>query len=347
MLDYILSDTHMYNALIYYEILDEGTISTTSDHLPIIAVFRVQNTQHYLIESAASKTPAWHKISKELIQKYETEIGKQLETKMGNDIPETVSKVNQFYATFVECITACANTVVPKSKFNPHSKPFWTKEVKQAHAQEREMRSIWVSEGRPRGMHHPSFCKYKRAKRQFRKCQSLAFEQYIKNTYTDIDNAAGCDVRLFWKLISKQKPRQNRIYPEIIYDGKTANSPDSVAEVFASYFEDIYTPQNNKSYKEENLLNINAQYKDIKMCKTQDMRLEHEITESEVADAVSTLKLRKAPGIDGIQAEHLKYGGRTAILYLCKLFNGIIKIGIIPREWKKRYCYTLIKGMVR
>ena len=65
------------------------------------------------------------------------------------------------------------------------------------------------------------------------------------------------------------------------------------------------------------------------------MRLEHEFTESEVADAVSTFKLRKAPGIDGIQAEHLKYGGRTAILYLWKLFNGIIKIGIIPREWKK------------
>ena len=38
----------------------------------------------------------------------------------------------------------------------------------------------------------------------------------------------------------------------------------------------------------------------------QDMRIEHEFTESEVADAVSTLKLRKAPGIDGIQAEHLK-----------------------------------------
>ena len=101
----------------------------------------------------------------------------------------------------------------------------------------------------------------------------------------------------------------------------------------------IYTPQNNKFYKEENLLNISAQYnKNIKMCKTQDMRLEHEFTESEVEDSVSTLKLRKAPGIDGIQAEHLKYGGRTAILYLCKLFNGINSKGM-----EKRYCYTLIQ----
>ena len=80
------------------------------------------------------------------------------------------------------------------------------------------------------------------------------------------------------------------------------------------------------------------------MCKAQDMRIEHEFTESEVADALSTLKLRKAPGIDGIQAEHLKYGGRTAILYLCKLFNGIIKIGIIPREWKKGIVIPLYKG---
>ena len=53
---------------------------------------------------------------------------------MGNDIPETVSEVYQFYATFVECITECANTVLTKSKFNPHSKPFWINEVKQTHA---------------------------------------------------------------------------------------------------------------------------------------------------------------------------------------------------------------------
>ena len=66
------------------------------------------------------------------------------------------------------------------------------------------------------------------------------------------------------------------------------------------------------------------------------------------SDEVSTLKFRKAPGIDGIQAEHLKYGGRTAILYLCKLFNGIFKIGIIPKEWKKKVLlYPYTKGIVR
>uniref|UniRef100_K1QF76 Uncharacterized protein n=1 Tax=Magallana gigas TaxID=29159 RepID=K1QF76_MAGGI len=45
---------------------------------------------------------------------------------------------------FVKCITASANTVVPRSKFNPHGKPYWTGEVKEAHAQERRMRGIWV-----------------------------------------------------------------------------------------------------------------------------------------------------------------------------------------------------------
>ena len=78
--------------------------------------------------------------------------------------------------------------------------------------------------------------------------------------------------------------------------------------------------------KQQVLLNINTQYKDIQMCKTQEMRLEHEITESEVADAVSTLKLRKAPGIDGIQAEHLKYGRRTAFFISVNFLTVLSKL---------------------
>lgn len=111
---------------------------------------------------------------------------------MGNNLPETDPEINEFCMALVKCITASANTVVPRSKFNPHrkhSKPYWT----EAHAQERRMRGIWVREGRPRGMHHTSYFKYERAKGRFRKCQSLALEQYIKKTYNDIYNATGCN----------------------------------------------------------------------------------------------------------------------------------------------------------
>lgn len=111
---------------------------------------------------------------------YETEDNQQMKMLLGNSIQMTLPENNDFYVSFVKC----ANTVIPRSKFDPHSKPYWTKGVKEAYAQAGETRNLWVREGRPRGMHHQSYCNYKRAKRRFGKRLSLAFEQYIKNSYS-------------------------------------------------------------------------------------------------------------------------------------------------------------------
>jgi hypothetical protein len=144
--------------------------------------------------------------------------------------------------SFIKCITISANTVIPRSKLNPHSKPYWSREVNEAHTQERRMRNIWVRDGRPRRMHNIYF-NYKRTKREFPKCQSLAFEQHIKKACIDIDNTTGCDSRLFWKLISRQQPRQSRVHLDIEYSGITAHTPQNAANVLATYFENICTPQ--------------------------------------------------------------------------------------------------------
>ena len=60
--------------------------------------------------------------------------------------------------------------------------------------------------------------------------------------------------------------------------------------------------------------------------------------------AITSLKLRKAPGTDGIQAEHLKYGGKSVIHYICALFNSILKVGKIPNDWKKGIIVPIYKG---
>lgn len=58
--------------------------------------------------------------------------------------------------------------------------------------------------------------------------------------------------------------------------------------------------------------------------------------------AIVSLKLRKAPGVDTVQAEHLKYGGNKVAVYLSRLSKGIIKVGKFPNEWK-RYKLTYIQ----
>lgn len=55
-----------------------------------------------------------------------------------------------------------------------------------------------------------------------------------------------------------------KMYPEVVYRGITANIPDTVSNVLATYFADIYTPQSNDRYDVENFLTISLEYGNIK-----------------------------------------------------------------------------------
>ena len=54
-------------------------------------------------------------------------------------------------------------------------------------------------------MNHESYLHYKRAKRQFRNAKGMEYERHMKDVYEDLNFAAECDIRLFWKLVKKQK----------------------------------------------------------------------------------------------------------------------------------------------
>jgi hypothetical protein len=82
------------------------------------------------------------------------------------------------------------------------------------------MRKIWVQDGRPRGMQYKSYSEYKRVKCYFRNIQQHANEQYIQEAYDDINNAAGCDLRIFCKMIKRQRLK-NSVF------GKTSFAVDS------------------------------------------------------------------------------------------------------------------------
>ena len=73
MLDYILYNEVVSRKVRYYEILDEGAISSiysTSDHLPVVVDVMIDSISHRVFEST-KKSPAWHKISEEQIFQYQ------------------------------------------------------------------------------------------------------------------------------------------------------------------------------------------------------------------------------------------------------------------------------------
>ena len=90
-----------------------------------------------------------------------------------------------------------AESKLPKSSFNKHTKPYWTPEVKALHNESRRLRRIWISEGRPRDRTIASCNKYKIAKSNFRRLQRHESSEYVNKKNVELELAAEVDYRLF------------------------------------------------------------------------------------------------------------------------------------------------------
>ena len=87
----------------------------------------------------------------------------------------------------------------------------------------------------------------------------------MRKVYSDIDKAAEANIRLFWKLTKRRKPRTSRVYPEICDEnGVTHTDPNGVAEAFASFFEKLYAPLDKKNFDTEFKKNIEVKFQLLK-----------------------------------------------------------------------------------
>lgn len=214
MLDYIFFQNTVVRQIGHYEILVEGTFSSTSDHLPGLCSIQVHENPHINLKAYLT-TPSWNKIDSETKRLYQDILDERLSALITSSGDE-IDNIDAFCSDF-ESTLETAKMCIPSSNDNSHTKPYWNSDVKQAHKHERAMRQLWLLEGQPRGMTHPSYAAYKKAKRDFRNTQTLAYTKYIEKTYDDINMAAECDIRLFWKLVKRQKPRQSKTLTEIHY----------------------------------------------------------------------------------------------------------------------------------
>ena len=204
-LDYILVPTAFVDHVKECIIIDNDKCCIASDHLPIFASINILSERFYT--PPAEPTPSWHKATDEQLSSYKDKtesylISKQFKT------PETPDEIENLNKLLTNTLINTAKETIPLKKYNPHTKPYWNKELSDAHAKARLKRYLWLNENRPRGLAYDSYREYKTAKQVFRQKQADAIKLYEENVYKDLDEAAELDIRLFWKLLSKHKNRK-------------------------------------------------------------------------------------------------------------------------------------------
>ncbi|KAJ8319626.1 hypothetical protein KUTeg_002821 [Tegillarca granosa] len=91
------------------------------------------------------------------------------------------------------------------------------------------------------------------------------------------------------KLVSKQRPRKNKVYPEIVYKDQMYKDPVGVAEAFSRYYSDVFKPKNDKNFNNDNTIN-NYNFAVIAQIRIQTLTVSKTIHDVSHPDAATVWK---------------------------------------------------------
>ena len=341
MIDHILIEACRYSWVKGCKIIDED--DNPSDHLPVMLELYIPTVERITVNDA--KTLKWKRYTCEEIHGlYTSNLEKSLES-ISYPIIENASIeiVESYYDDLVHALKSCALQNIKQSTYVPHFKPYWNKTLKELHNNMIAKRKVWLAEQRPRDEAY-SHLEYKNAKRLFRKEMRNMQNNWYEKQYEEMENVAEIDQNHFWKLVKRMNKKGPKKTYEIKFDGKICKTSEDIASGWAGYFTKLYSHLEEKHFDEDFKRQIENKLSELKKKPVAFSKiLDSEITETEVTDAISKLKLGKAGGNDGLTNEHLKYGGPHLVKHLAHLFSLMMQIMKIPSQMKSGLTITLLK----
>ena len=247
-IDYVLVDEASFHS-VQSSVAIDTDLCCVSDHVPIITTLNIALIKH---EQMFKPYIVWKKCTNDQKLNYRSKLTDNLEKLQTNiGVTDSLSKSNidNIADCVIESLHIAASQSFTISKPNKHSKPYWTNEVKVAHSIQRMKRNTWISEGRPRGNGFQAYKDYKTAKANFRRCQNRAKYAVDQQFCNSLNEAAECDLRLFWRLLDRQKQRKSsKLVTQIIDDGVQLNNPDEISNAFRKHYANLFIPIKNSNY---------------------------------------------------------------------------------------------------
>ena len=227
-----------------------------------------------------------------------------------------------------------ASGTLPRTQFKKHSKPYWNNELSILAVNNKKAWREWVIGGRPRGT-HPLFTKYKECKGIFRCAQKKAILAYEQENMDKETKTQEINVRYFWYLVNRTKKKKVYDSPIKLSTGETITKADDIREAWGDYFKELYSLSEHSDFDNDNKKRVQDRLIDmVKESYSTDEKLLLNISENEIVKIVSELKERKAPGIDGVTNEYIRYGGCKSVECIGYLFTLVVKYETIPNCFK-------------
>lgn len=169
-------------------------------------------------------------------------------------------------------------------------------------------------------------------KKKLNDFRNKKFEEFItKLGVTKDDNYS------LWKATKFLKRPVQLSLPIKKPDGSWANNSRDKADTLAEYFASVFQP-NASTESEETKVEMQEELNFLPSVKIK------KFTSSEIKKEIQgKIKVKKAPGFDKITGMILKQFPRSAIDRLVLIFNAIIRLKVVPSQWKKAEIIVLLK----
>jgi hypothetical protein len=322
----------------------------TSDHLPITVTLKDISI------SCGESTPckkriAWSKLKDaEIYEKYTQPLEDMITETMfplttGDNILISPSEIDSCIESIINAMLKCSDSLSYK-KIKKCEKPFWNIGLTELSKLTKQKWHAWKDIGRPRG-NNERYLQYKHAKKLFRSERHRAEIEYEQKKIQEVCQSQEMDQTYFWYLVNNSRmQKRHKTYPLKVGKDKVLIDPDEIRQCWKDYFAKLYTPQPKSHFDDhfkqqldhsmENLLQESYQRTPVNKFQP--------FTTSDIQQLVRAIKCRTAPGIDGVQPEHIKHAGKLCIGTLTSLFNSISITEHVPSQFKYGVIIPIPKG---
>ena len=334
------------NGLLSYSVIDRG--SNLSDHHPVFVeftanlgqclnaadskIFKISKSQKYL---------RWDKANLDTFYSMTGDITQPLLTYFNGLVSgftgardDAILIINDVYNELVQVLHTSANSSVPMKRQNFY-KFWWCQELDLLKENSIRDHSIWKNAGKPRSgpifdAYRKSKLNYKKEIRQRERQESL---EYTNELHEALLNKQG---PAFWK-VWRSKFETNKGWSRPI-DG--ASTTEETLRRFVEYFKQTgcsLTVAGNEVLRDK-YANRRENY--IGTCHNVDFEFSVHLVENTIIN----MKRGKAPGLDGLTAEHLQHCHPSVCVLLTKLFNYMMAYGCVPNDFGLMYTVPLLKN---
>ena len=333
--DYILADVEASACIESCQVHEDSDLNS-SDHLALSVTLSCD------ISTQFAKDPNWIRIDWAKAEKsgamlnFQKEVSERLnpytQRSRGN-IKHINREIEHVAWLIVDAALKTLQHLKPKKSHN-----FRDRTLFQLCAESKEAWRVWCVEGRPSsGPLYDAKCALRREVRQrIKLCAAMEERKRVQRR----ENLFRANSHLRFRIPQKRGKSQ---CTRLRVDGALVSDPSHVLDVWTQHFQSLAKSQGDTEPEIKELLKQLTTLLSETFQK-EEVFIDVPFTIEEVGKAVNRMKLMKSAGPDDLMAEHLKYGGRSIVMWLTGILNSIVEVEQVPTCLKLGITIPIYKG---